>query len=161
MSALHRLVNSTLATACLLSASFGAFAATGTVTTAAPAVGAQTQSTSQVGAAASTAIIVRTDGPATCNCTDEPSEAEVCVGQSFEVTIGGSTITVTVGVSQQQCQTTTLQPGECAYMQLNASCKKGFWGWSCSYSSSGLKKRQATSDDCGPVPIGGSAVGVH
>jgi len=90
-----------------------------------------------------------TNGPASCNCGEEPEEHQVCVSTTVEVEVGSSIVKVKTGVTEGTCASKTLKPGECLYYIYNFKCKESFWsGITCKYVSAGTKTRKATTTDC-------------
>jgi len=81
-----------------------------------------------------------------CNCTGEAGTIEICHSTSVELTIGGGSIgSFSTGKSESECFSQRKDHGECLYWRYVFDCCEGFWGYSCSLTSSQAK---STTSDC-------------
>lgn len=88
------------------------------------------------------------NGPAVCNCSQNEAVLTVGHSQTVSVTVGGGSASISVATGQTGSATQAAQPGQCSYLQYNFHCEPGWFGWTCTLSSSSLKTRRTTADDC-------------
>lgn len=94
------------------------------------------------------------EGPATCNCTQDPATFQICHKESVEVNVGsGGPITVSTGQSTSTCVTQEIPAGRCDFYVYNVVCVRVthwffFTSWECWVESSALHTRQARPADC-------------
>jgi hypothetical protein len=91
--------------------------------------------------------VYSSNGPAVCNCTGKDASLSVTHEATVSVSVGaGVKVSASTGQSGSASQSTGA--GQCIYFQYNFQCESHWWGWSCTLSSSSLKTRPTTSDDC-------------
>jgi hypothetical protein len=87
-----------------------------------------------------------TSGTAICNCTAKTANLTVSHQSSVSVQVGnGVSVTAQTGQSGSASQDTP--PNKCLYLQYNFECSSGWFGWTCTLTSSSLKQR-AVNGDC-------------
>jgi hypothetical protein len=86
-----------------------------------------------------------TNSSAICNCTTKTATLTVSHQSSVSVEVGnGVSVTAETGQSGSASQDTP--PNKCLYLQYNFSCSRGWFGWSCTLTSTSLKQRDANGD---------------
>jgi hypothetical protein len=94
--------------------------------------------------------LIVTDGPKTCNCTDDDVIATKCHQRKVSVTIGSDIIKVGLEDLVSDCVEVTLEPQTCTWFRYKFACESdGFWGGtSCTLLTFSVMEDAAEPGDC-------------